>query len=197
MVRCRNGRVALIEDAAAIAAIYAHYVRDTAVSFEVEPPAAAEIAQRMGQVLAGHPWLVAEISGRVVGYAYGCEHRARRAYRWSVDVAVYLSAEVHRQGIGRRLYRALFALLRAQAYVNAYAGIVLPNDASLALHQSMGFEPVGTYRDVGFKAGRWRDVGWWSLLLNEPSMPPKEPQRFATLSRDQIAAVFAGIGESA
>ena len=130
-------------DAASIAAIYALYMRDTIISFETEPPAAAEMSRRIASVGERYPWLLAEQGGQVLGYAYAGEHRSRAAYRWDVDVAVYLAAAAHRRGIGRRLYQVLFDMLRLQGYINAYAGISLPNAASVGLHESLGFLAVG------------------------------------------------------
>jgi phosphinothricin acetyltransferase len=175
-------RLATAEDAAAIAAIYAPYVRDTIISFETDAPDAAEIAVRIERIGRQYPWLVASADGRVVGYAYACENRSRLAYRWSVDVAVYLDPSAQRKGIGSELYRRLFALLRAQGYVNAFAGISLPNAASVALHEAMGFALIGVYRNVGYKLGAWRDVGWWQLALSEPPERPSEPIAIGDLS---------------
>lgn len=178
-------RLARTEDAAAIRAIYAPYVIDTAISFETEPPSALEMADRIGKTLIGHPWLVDEHDGAIRGYAYASPHRTRAAYRWSVDVAVYVAQSGHRQGLGRGLYRPLFDILRAQRFHAAYAGITLPNDASVGLHEALGFRPVGVYQRVGYKSGAWRDVGWWELALGggeSPAGPPEEPLPLAALS---------------
>src|SRR3982751_577949 len=153
-------RRASADDAPEIAAIYAPYVRDTIVSFETEAPDAAEIASRIERIGRQYPWLTAAMNGHGVGYAYACENRSRLAYRWSVDTAVYLDPSAQGRGVGRALYRGLFALLRAQGYVNAFAGIALPNDASVKLHEATGFTLIGVYRNVGYKLGAWRDVGW-------------------------------------
>lgn len=161
------------DDAAAVAAVYAPYVSDSVVSFEDVPPDAAEIRRRM-LVAPRLPWLVAIDEG-VVGFAYAAPHRTRAAYRWSVDVSVYLHASARGRGIGRALYGELFPLLSELGYVSAFAGIALPNPASIALHESFGFVPVGTYRDVGFKHGRWHDVGWWQRGLGELPDVPEEP----------------------
>ena len=170
-------RIARAEDAPAIADIYAPYVRDTIISFETDAPDASEIQARMARIGAQYPWLVATSDGRVTGYAYACEHRARLAYRWSVDVAVYLPAAEHGKGIGRALYTRLFRLLREQGYVNAFAGITLPNEASVGIHEKMGFVPIGIYRRVGYKVGAWHDVGWWQLpLVDPPPAHPAEPR---------------------
>jgi L-amino acid N-acyltransferase YncA len=184
-------RLAAPEDAAAIAAIYASYVSDTVITFETEVPNAAEFARRIETVTQHYPWLVAVDGDAVLGYAYACEHRTRRAYRWSVDVGIYLDAQAQRRGLGRRLYQALFALLVRQGYYNAYAGITLPNAASIGLHEAMGFERIGVYRSVGFKLGRWLDVGWWELRMRESAREPAEPLPLAQLPADEVAAIVA------
>ena len=161
-------------DAAACAAIYAPYVEDGPTSFEERPPDAAELADR---IEGSHTWLVAEEEDEVVGFAYACPHRSRPAYRWSVDVSVYVAAGHQGEGHGRRLYEALFADLRERGFRVACAGITLPNEASVALHERLGFEPVGVYRGIGWKAGAWRDVGWWQLELSPGAEdPPAEPR---------------------
>lgn len=163
-------------DAPACAAIYAPHVEAAPVSFEERPPDAAELAARIERTQATHPWLVAERGGEVVGYAYACPHRQRSAYRWSVDVSVYVATGQLGQGIGRALYTALIEHLRAQRFRMAFAGITLPNPASVALHERLGFVQVGRMREVGWKAGAWRDVGWWQLELAPPAPgPPPEP----------------------
>jgi L-amino acid N-acyltransferase YncA len=150
------------QDAAACAAIYATYVTDSVISFEEQPPSPREIAARMR---AAYVWLVAVREGRVLGYAYGTRHQARAAYRWSADVSVYIDAAHHRGGVGRALYEALFARLRAAGLWTLCAGITQPNEASNGLHAAFGFTPVGTYSRIGFKAGAWHDVAWMQLDL--------------------------------
>jgi phosphinothricin acetyltransferase len=139
-------------------------VADTCISFELEPPDQAEMARRIEDYGDSHGWLVAEVGGAVAGYAYGSPHRARAAYASSCDVAVYVDSAQARCGIGRALYGALLTRLGAK-YHAAFAGIALPNEASIGLHEAMGFVPVGIYREVGWKFGGWRDVGWWQRLL--------------------------------
>ncbi len=163
-------------DAAACAAIYAPFVNEGAASFEEAAPTAARFAVRMERMTRTHPWIVLEDAGRVVGYAFASEHRARAAYRWAADVGVYVDPAHHGRGGGRRLYAALLELLRRQGLRIACAGIALPNDASVGLHRAAGFELVGTYRSIGWKAGAWRDVAWWQLLLAPgDGEPPREP----------------------
>ena len=170
-------------DAAAVAEIYRSAVDFGVASFEEVAPDAAEMAGRMTTILSTTPWLVAELDGRVVGYAYAGPHHARPGYRWSVNVSVYVAPRHAGRGIGRRLYRVLFAILERQGFVNVYAGIALPNDASVALHRSMGMALVGTYRRVGFKFGAWHDVAWYSLRLTEPVGPPPPPIPLPELDR--------------
>jgi L-amino acid N-acyltransferase YncA len=163
-------------DAAAVAAIYAPSVEGSATSFEETAPDAAEIARRIKRVRTTHPWLVAEEGGEVVGYAYACEFQARPAYRWSASVSVYVAAARVGGGIGRALYEELLARLRRQGFRMACAGITLPNAASVGLHESLGFEPAGVNREIGWKRGAWHDVGWWQLELSPARLGgPSEP----------------------
>ncbi len=158
-------RPARAEDAAACAAIYHPHVTESWVSFELEPPDAAEMAARIARYGASHAWLVAERGGKIMGYAYASPHRERAAYSSSCDVAIYVDGGCARSGVGRALYRQLLAMLKAQGLHAAFAGIALPNPASIALHEACGFTPLGVYREVGWKLGGWRDVGWWQRLL--------------------------------
>jgi L-amino acid N-acyltransferase YncA len=155
-------------DAARCAAIYRPFVTDNWVSFELEPPSSDEMASRMARYGDSHAWLVAERDGdgggEVIGYAYGSPHRDRAAYASSCDVAIYVDPAAARQGVGRALYGVLLPLL-AEKYHAAFAGIAMPNDASIAIHEACGFTPLGIYREVGWKMGGWRDVGWWQRLL--------------------------------
>ena len=172
-------RAAEHRDASAVAAIYAPTVRETAISFETDPPSPDTMAARIENTLKLYPWLVAVYADKVLGYSYAGEHSQRAAYRWSVDVTVYVAASAQGRGIGRKLYGALTGILRAQGFRSAFAGITLPNDASVRLHEAAGFKTLGIYKDVGFKLGEWRDVGWWRFALTENSDPPAEPIPFA------------------
>lgn len=120
------------------------------------------------RIRKAHAWLVAEVDGRVLGYAYGGPHRERAAYNRTVEVSAYIDKSAHRTGLGRTLYTQLFARLKDQGYRLLVAGITLPNEASVGIHEALGFEPVGVYKNVGYKNGRWWDVGWWQLDLGEP-----------------------------
>lgn len=164
------------EDADRCAAIYAPYVTDTAISFETDPPTAAEMARRIAVAQRAHGWLVLEADGEVVGYAYGGPFMARAAYRWSAGVSVYLDGGRRRTGGGRVLYETLIERLAARGFRVLLAGVALPNEASEGLHVALGFQPVGTYRRVGWKHGRWHDVTWYQRVLVEDDGPP-EPLR--------------------
>lgn len=176
-------RPAQAGDGAAVAAVYAPYVRGTAVSFEEEPPSAAAMADRISGTLDTHPWLVAERGGEVVGYAYAGKHSQRPAYRWTVDVTVYVRDGERRTGVGRQLYQALLATLRLQGFRSAFAEVVLPNPGSVRLHEAMGFQHVGVHKDIGHKLGRWHDIGYWRLGLADGFAPPDEPIPFAEFRR--------------
>jgi phosphinothricin acetyltransferase len=165
-------------DAARVAEIYRPAVEDSFVSFEEVAPDVAEMRGRMEKVLVQLPWLVAEESGEMVGYAYASPHRERAAYRWSVDISVYVDPAWHRRGIGRLLYEELLERLRGMGYVNVYAGVTLPNPASVALHEAIGMRRIGVYERVGYKRGEWRDVAWFGMRVAEPATnPPAEPAK--------------------
>ena len=121
------------------------------------------------------PWLVCEREGQILGYCYAGPHEDRAAYQWSVDVSVYIDAAARRMGVGRAVYRSLFSLLALQGISKLYAGITLPNPGSIGLHESLGFTPVGVYRQVGYKFGSWHDVGWWQMTLQEFEGSPPPP----------------------
>jgi L-amino acid N-acyltransferase YncA len=163
-------RDATPDDAPACAAVYAPYVHDTAITFEVEPPGAGEMGERIARA---HVWLVAEHAGRVVGYAYGGPHKERAAYRWACEVSVYLEMGLRRSGTGRALYEALFARLVALDMRTAVAGITLLNGASEGMHRALGFEPVGVLRRIGWKHGAWHDVLWMQRALVDGDASPR------------------------
>ena len=164
-------------DAAACAAIYAPHVEGSPVSFEERAPGGAEMAARIERYGQSHAWLVAERGGDVVGYAYATAFNERPAYRWSASVSVYVGESARGQGVGRALYEALFDRLRQRGFRMACAGITLPNEASVGLHEALGFERTGINREIGFKEGAWRDVGWFQLeLAPAPDGPPPEPR---------------------
>jgi len=173
-------RAARPSDVAGIQAVYAPFVAGSAATFEEEVPTLEVLRDRM-TATPRKPWLVAEAgSGAaavVVGFAYASAHRSRSSYRWSADTSVYLAPDHHRRGLGSRLYAVLIPEMRRLGYLNLYAGITLPNAASVALHTSAGFAPVGVYPGVGYRLGAWRDVGWFGLtLVSPPPESPGEPQ---------------------
>lgn len=171
-------RAATPGDAAALAEIYAPYVTQGAVSFETDPPDEAAFLARMESGGALYPWLVAEEAGRILGYAYASRFRDRPAYRFVVETSVYLRAGEGGRGLGRRLYEPLLATLEAQGFTQAIAAITLPNEASVRLHERLGFERAGIYRQVGWKLGAWHDVGLWQRALARAGTPPEEPRPY-------------------
>ena len=168
-------RLASQNDAQQIRDIYAPFCENSPVSFETQAPTAQEMGQRIAKTLRSHPWLVYEIDGELLGYAYASPHRERAAYRWAVDVSAYVREGYRRLGVGRSLYRSLFALLRLQGFYRALAGITLPNPGSVGLHRAMGFQPLGTYHSIGYKCGRWHDVEWFQLALRDCNGVPEDP----------------------
>jgi phosphinothricin acetyltransferase len=163
-------------DAADVSAIYRPSVEHGLASFEEEAPGPGDMAGRMRKTLAQTPWLVAEDDdGAVVGYAYAGNHHERPGYRWAVNISVYVAEAARGQGVGRRLYDELLRILRRQGIVNVYAGITLPNPASVALHEAIGMRRIGVYERVGFKLGAWHDVAWYGLRLTDPEGVPPDP----------------------
>jgi L-amino acid N-acyltransferase YncA len=183
-------RIAGVGDAEGVLAIYAPFCAwHSPVSFEIEPPQIDEMRERITHGSTLLPWIVCVDAERsLLGYAYASPHSSRAAYRWSVNVSVYLGPDARRQGIGKRLYEKLFALLKDLGYYNAYAGVTLPNDASVALHKSMGFRAVGVYEKVGYKAGKWHDVAWFARAVQSHGDAPTEPVKFAQYLHERIKA---------
>lgn len=165
-------RIARPDDAAAVHAIYAPVVEQTAISFELDVPSVDEMRRRITDTLATYPWLVhLDEAGVVDGYVYASRHRERAAYQWSVDVTAYVRADARGQGLGTRLYGRLFDELVALGYCQAFAGITLPNPASVALHRGVGFQPVGVSQRVGYKLGAWHEVSHWQRELQRVDAP--------------------------
>jgi L-amino acid N-acyltransferase YncA len=188
-------RFAEPSDATALQAIYAPNVEGAAISFELAPPSVEEMASRVAKISAQYPWLVCEVDGRVAGYVYACQHRERAAYRWSVDVTVYIDEAFRRRGIGRALYTSLLELLRLQGYAKAFAGITLPNPGSVGVHEAVGFRQVAVFERVGHKLGAWRDVGWWEADLQNAAAEPSEPVPIGELRETPAAAAAIERGE--
>ena len=194
MDRSARIRLATAQDSAGLLKIYGPFVENTAVSFECAVPEEAEFSKRINTVLEKLPWLVCEIGGEIVGYAYASMHKARAAYDWSVDTSVYVDPAHHGKHIGTALYTALFNLLRVQGYINAYAGITQPNAKSNGLHASFGFVPIGVYHHVGYKLGAWHDVKRLELTLCEL---PTNPARPKTMDEIKGTEAFSRILEHA
>jgi phosphinothricin acetyltransferase len=176
-------RLAADQDAEAIADIYAPFVAANATSFEAEAPSADDMRRRIAETTATYPWLVCDRDNVVAGYAYATRHRAREAYQWCVETSVYAHPDFRRTGVARGLYTSLFAILAAQGFVNAYAGITLPNARSVALHEKLGFLPLAVYRGIGYKVGQWHDVGWWHLIVSPHPSSPAPPKALADIRR--------------
>ena len=176
-------RLACQSDAPAIREIYAPIVRETHISFERQPPSTDELAGRIRATLAQHPWLVCQLAGNLAGYAYASAFRSRPAYQWTTETTVYVHGDWQRRGIARALYTSLVAILRAQGYVTAVGVIALPNQASVKAHEVIGFEKIGVFQRVGFKAGEWRDTGWWQLAINAPAKSPAPPLPIGELAQ--------------
>jgi L-amino acid N-acyltransferase YncA len=179
----RRLRLAMPGDAEGVRAIYVPYVRSSPVTFETVEPSIEEMAQRIAGISTRYPWLICETSDAIAGYAYAGRHRERAAYQWSVEVSVYVDGAHQGRGIGSALYDALFRILGAQNFTTAYAGITLPNPASVALHEKKGFKPIGVFKDAGFKLNAWHDVGWWHLSLKQKDPAPAPPVDFPTWVR--------------
>lgn len=187
-------RLAVPADAGGVRAIYAPFVRSSAITFETAEPSVEEMARRIRGISSNYPWLVGEISDGIVGYAYASRHRERAAYRWSVEVSVYVDGAHQRQGIGSALYDSLLRILVDQNFFTACAGITLPNPASVAMHERKGFRPIGVFKGVGFKLGAWHDVGWWQLPLQEKKTDPGVPIDFPTWVKGRGGRALAEYG---
>ncbi len=185
-------RVARISDAASILEIYAPYIANTSFTFETEVPSIDAFAQRINLYLESWPWLVYEVDGTLAGYAYGTRHRERLAYQWCVESSIYIHDNFQKAGIGTSLYQALNNVLQYQGFRNVYAGINLPNDKSVAFHEKCGFKWFADYKNVGYKLGKWKTVGWWAKQLNDYSNEPSAPLKFADIDPSLVELILAG-----
>ena len=188
-------RLAQPKDADGILAIYAPYITNTSFTFEAEEPSVKIFTDRIISYLINWPWLVCEIDGTIAGYAYGSRYRERVGYQWCVECSVYIHDDFQRMGIARALYTALFEILKKQGYRNVYAVINLPNDRSVQLHESYGFKWFATYENVGYKLGKWKNVGWWRLVINEYSNEPSPPFKFSELDKSLLPSIFESAGK--
>jgi len=176
-----NLRIAREADAGEMLRIYAPLVRETAISFELNPPSVEELRERIRNILSTHVWLVCDEGQALVGYAYASRFRPREAYQWTAEVTVYVHSAHQRRGIGRALYLSLLELLRLQGFSSAIGVIALPNEASVQLHERLGFEAIGVFKRAGYKLGRWHDVGWWHLDLRNYATNPNPPRSVTEL----------------
>lgn len=183
-------RLAQPEDASTMLEIYAPFIRDTSITFETEVPSVSDFAERIKTYMIHFPWLVFEENGMVAGYAYASRYRERAAYQWGVECSVYIHPEYHRKGIARSLYQTLFQILKFQGFTTVYAVINLPNDHSVALHESMGFHHFATYEKVGYKLGKWKNVGWWQLTLNDYIDNPSPVIKFNEIDSTEIKTLI-------
>lgn len=189
-------RTATTADAKAIQDIYAPYILSSACTFEAIVPPINEFENRIERCLQNFPWIVCETNDGIGGYVYASRHREREAYQWTCECSVYIHQHFKGKGLGLALYRCLFAILKQQGLVNVYAGITLPNDASVRLHEKCGFEHFATYHNVGYKLGNWHKVGWWRLQLNDYQLNPSPPLKFAQLNQQQLSHLLAQTSES-
>lgn len=162
-------------DAEEVLTIYAYYVKNTAITFETELPSVEEFTKRISEVSKNYPWLVALQDGKIVAYAFAKMHRPTGAYLWSPEVTIYVANDFQGKGIGKSLYEALFAILKLQGFHSVFAGIVLPNLKSIALHQSLGFEEIGVFKNIGFKLGKWHSSQWMQKSLGQDQQVPSNP----------------------
>ncbi|HEX2605878.1 MAG TPA: arsinothricin resistance N-acetyltransferase ArsN1 family B [Flavisolibacter sp.] len=183
-------RPATVNDAEGILAIYAPYILDSYITFENEVPSPDEFRQRIRATIEKRPWLVAVVNGTIAGYVYAAAHRDRVAYQWSVESSVYIHDDFKGKGLARILYNLLFDVLKYQGFRNVYAGITLPNEASVQLHEKCGFTFFASYENVGFKTGAWKEVGWWRLVLNDFDSEPAPPLLFSELDPRLFADAY-------
>jgi phosphinothricin acetyltransferase len=183
-------RVANASDARQILEIYTPYILGSAFTFETEVPSEAEFKERMQKYLHARPWLVCTLDGSVICYVYASGHRERAAYQWCCESSVYTKKDFQGMGIGRELYKVLFLILKMQGYRNIYAGITLPNEPSIKLHEKCGFTHFATYDNIGYKLGEWKNVGWWKLSVNHYDRKPSPPIAFGEMDPIQFNEIF-------
>lgn len=183
-------RIASPSDAPALLDIYAPYIRNTAFTFETEIPTADQFRTRIENCLMKFPWIVCAINKKIAGYVYASAHRDREAYQWTSECSVYLDPGFTGKGLGKELYALLFDILKVQGLRNIYAGITLPNDPSVRLHEACGFSLFAVYENVGYKMGSWHKVGWWRLRINDYDTEPSPPLKFSLMDRSPFTQPF-------
>ena len=183
-------RLAISNDASEIIDIYSPSVLTTAVSFETVVPPIEEMQKRIAFCLEKFPWIVCTIDGKVAGYVYASKHRDREAYQWSCECSVYVHDDFRGKGIGKVLYQLLFEILKMQGFRNVYAGITLPNEASVQLHEKCGFRSFAMYENIGYKFHNWHTVGWWKLQVNNYDLDLPPPLKISELNKETINKLF-------
>lgn len=189
-------RLATIEDAKQVLEIYSNYVINTATSFETDVPSEQEMQSRISSCLQKYPWIVWVINERIAGYVYASKHREREAYQWSCESSVYVDDDFQGRGIGKKLYQLLFQVLKLQGFRNVYAGITMPNEASINLHEKCGFKHFATYENIGYKLGKWHTVKWWKLQINNYDLNPPPPIKISELTVQRLGALFQQTAET-
>lgn len=183
-------RIAKGQDAAGILKIYSPFIINSGITQETEIPSIESFQLRIETTLESRPWLVCEIENEIAGYAYAGRHRERKGYQWCVEPSVYVDENFFRYGIAKALYTALFEILKLQGYVNAYAVITLPNEKSVAFHENFGFRYLTTYKKIGYKLGKWHDVGWWEKQVNSCAEIQTNPQKFSLLNTTAVSGIL-------
>jgi phosphinothricin acetyltransferase len=183
-------RIATPADAKEMLEIYSSFILNTGITQETEVPTVEEFSNRINNTLQERPWLVCKIDNDIAGYAYAGKHRERKGYQWCIESSVYLNEKFFGRGVAQGLYKALFEIVKEQGFVNVYAVITLPNKRSVAFHESFGFTYFTTYRNVGYKLGRWHDVGWWQYVVNDVKNEMKDPVLFPALNKDFVDEVL-------
>jgi len=183
-------RLIITKDAQEIIDIYSPSVLSAAVSFETVVPPIDEMQRRIQSCLEKFPWIVCVVDGKIAAYVYASKHREREAYQWSCECSVYVRDDFKGKGIGKELYQLLFEILKLQGFINVYAGITLPNEASVHLHEKCGFMPFAKYENIGYKFGSWHTVGWWKLQINEYDLEPPPPSKLSELNKETINTLF-------
>lgn len=189
-------RLAKKEDAEDFIEIYSPNILNTAVSFETEIPSVEEFEKRIEKCLQKFPWIVCRIDGKIAGYVYASSHRDREAYQWSCECSVYVHESFQGKKIGKELYRLLFDILKHQQFRNVYAGITLPNIASVKLHEKCGFKHFAAYENAGYKFGEWHSVGWWKLQINDYGLNPSPPLKMPEIHPDFLIRLFQKTAQS-
>jgi phosphinothricin acetyltransferase len=183
-------RLAAKEDAKEILEIYSPSVLSAAISFETEVPSVEEMQSRIESCLQKFPWIVCTVDEKIAGYVYASKHRERDAYQWSCECSVYTQTNFKGKGIGKELYYLLFQILKLQGFRNVYAGITLPNEASVHLHEKCGFKKFASYENIGNKFAKWHTVGWWKLQINDYDLNPPPPLKISQLNSGSLAGLF-------